>query len=241
MELDHAFHKDQVTQDLRALLHHDTNRRVTFRDLFSAASSLGASLQRPIGKVGKRNAAVWLRSLLALPRQLGFKGLIVLFDETGADVCFKSSFGSLGEHQQHLANLRNLVDHLATGGTPGCSVVYATTRDLMEIAKEDYRALWQRVARLQNESMFEIAPRNSRAIWCRLDELTDPAPDVPEFYLELGDKLLALGKDAGVLGKRLEAVRAQLPSLGKKMSETLSQAAVRDFIKRVAAEIMRKN
>jgi hypothetical protein len=199
---------------------------------------MGTTLQRPIGKVGKRNAAVWLRSLLALPRQLGFKGLVVLFDETGADVHVKSAFSS---HQQHLANLRNLVDHLATGGTPGCSVVYATTRDLMEIAKEDYLALWQRVARLQDESMFEIAPRNPRAIWCRLDELTDPAPDVPEFYLELGEKLLALGKDGGIPARLLEAVRVELPGLAKRMSENLSQAAVRDFIKRVGTEIMRKN
>ena len=235
-----GFHKDQVTQDLRALLHHDTNRRVTFRDLFNAASSMGVNLQRPIGKVGKRNAAVWLRSLLALPRQLGFKGLVVLFDETGADVCFKSAFGHFGEHQQHLANLRNLVDHLATGDMPGCSVVYATTRDLMEIAKEDYRALWQRVARPQEESMFAIAPRNPRAIWCRLDELTDPSPDVPGFYLELGEKLLALGNDAGIPARRLEMARAQLPDLARKMSENLSQAAVRDFIKREASEMMRK-
>lgn len=70
-----GFQRDQVTLDLRALLHHDTNRRVTFRDLFDGAKNLGTNLQRPLGRVGKRNAAVWLRSLLALPRQLGFKGL----------------------------------------------------------------------------------------------------------------------------------------------------------------------
>jgi hypothetical protein len=193
-----------------------------------------------MGKVGKRNAAVWLRSLLAMPRQLGFKGLVVLFDETGADVSFKTKFGSFGEHQRHLANLRNLVDHLATGGTPGCSVVYATTRDLMEIAKQDYEALWQRVARLQDGEGFGTRARNPRAIWCRLDELTDPAPDVPEFYVELGEKLLALGKDAGLANGRLLDLRQELPRMAQKMSQNLTQSAVRDFIKQVASGITRR-
>jgi len=92
-----GFQKDQLAELLRALLHHDTNRRVTFRDLFRAANEMGVRLPRPMGRVGKRNAAGWLRSLLALPRQLGFKGLLVLFDETGADVSFKSASGSRGD------------------------------------------------------------------------------------------------------------------------------------------------
>jgi hypothetical protein len=236
-----GFQRDQVMLDLRALLHHDTNRRVTFRDLFAGAKNLGTNLQRPLGRVGKRNAAVWLRSLLALPRQLGFKGLVVMFDETGADVSFRSEYGGRIEHQQHLANLRNLVDHLATGGTPGCSVVYATTRDLMEIAKQDYEALWQRVARLQDGEGFAAGSRNPRAIWCRLDELTEPSPDGPEFYMELGEKVLDLARDAAMPASRLATVRAGLPSLAEKMSQNLAQAAVREFIKRMASDITRNN
>jgi len=233
--------RDQVTLDLRALLHHDATRRVTFGGLFSAAANLSVPLPRPMGKIGKRNAAVWLRSLLALPRQLGFKGLVVLFDETGADISIRSVFGSFGDHQRHLANLRNLVDHLATGGTPGCSVIYATTRDLVEIARKDYPALSQRVERREETSEFTVPTRNPRAIWCRLDELTEPAPDVPGFFQELGEKLLALAKDADISAKHLTVVESQLPALADKMSQNITLAAVREFIKRMASDITRNN
>jgi hypothetical protein len=234
-----GYPRDPVTQNLRALLHHDSNRRVTFRELFEIADQLGVRLQRPIGKIGKRNAAVWLRSLLALPRQLGFKGLVVLFDETGADLSISSAFGSFGERQQHLANLRNLVDQLATGGTPGCSVVYATTRDLVEIARQDYPALSQRVERREEMSAFALPSRNPRAIWCRLDELTDPAPDVPEFFEELGTKLVALARDAGVVESRLAAERAKSAERARNMSQNLTQSVVREFIKTVASNLIR--
>lgn len=231
---------DAVTSSLRALLHNDSNRRVTFRELFDAASRLGVHVPRPLGKITKRNAAVWLRSLLSLPRRLGYNGLVVLFDETGADLSFKSQFGSFGDHQRHLANLRNLVDQLATGGTPGCSVVYATTRDLVEIARQDYPALSQRVERREELTAFGEAAANPRAIWVRLDELTDPGPDTEQFFIRLGEKVVGFARDAGVSEQRLAAVRSQLVALATTFSQNLTQAAVREFIKIVAASLLRK-
>jgi hypothetical protein len=231
---------DEVTQSLRALLHNDINRRVTFREFFETAWRLGVRVPRPVGKITKRNAAVWLRSLLSLPHWLGYKGLVVLFDETGADLSFKSPFGSSGDHQRHLANLRNLVDQLATGGTPGCSVIYATTRDLVEIARQDYPALSQRVERREEMDTFDVPTPNQRAIWCKLDELTAPAPDTPEFFEQLGEKLLGLAMEAGVSERRLAAEKEQLSLLAKKMSQNLTQAAVREFVKTVAGNLVRK-
>jgi hypothetical protein len=224
-----------ATQDLRALLMNDTNRRVTFGELFR----IDRDLPRPLGKLGKRNAGVWLRSLLTLPRQLGFKGLVVLFDETGADLHLRPE--PLRARQQHMANLRNLVDHLATGGIPGCSVVYATTNDFIHMAFEDYPAMWQRVARLEEASPFAESPRNPRAVWCRLDELTDPSPAELKFFITLGEKLLALGDEAGVSESRLHAARQALTSLSEEMANNITQGAVRQFIKRLANEILRND
>jgi len=226
---------EPVTHDLRALLMHDTNRRVTFGELFR----LDRQLPRPLGRLGKRNAAVWLRSLLTLPRQLGFKGLVVLFDETGADLHLRPE--PLRARQQHMANLRNLVDHLATGGIPGCSVVYATTNDFIQMAFEDYPAMWQRVARLEETSPFAEPPRNPRAVWCRLDELTEPSPAESDFFLELGGKLLELGSEAGVSQTRLAFARKNLPGFSEEMSGNITQGAVRQFIKRMANEILRND
>lgn len=224
-----------VTHDLRALLMHDTNRRVTFGELFR----LERHLPRPLGKLGKRNAAVWLRSLLTLPRQLGFKGLVVLFDETGADLHLRPEPVSI--RQQHMANLRNLADHLATGGISACSVVYATTNDFIQMALEDYPAMWQRVARLEQISTFAEPPRNPRAVWCRLDELTEPSPAKAEFFLTLGGKLLALGCEAGVSEARLASTRKSLPGRSDESSRNITQGAVRQFIKQLATEILRKD
>ena len=64
---------------------------------------------RPLGKLGPRNAGVWLRALLALPRILGYPGLVVLFDET--EVALRR--GGTRQRQQHLAHVRTFVDHLA--------------------------------------------------------------------------------------------------------------------------------
>lgn len=230
---------DAVTSSLRALLHNDSNRRVTFGEFFAAASQLGVHVPRPLGKMTKRNAAVWLRSLLSLPRRLGYKGLVVLFDETGADLSFKSHFGSFGDHQRHLANLRNLVDQLATGGTPGCSVIYATTRDLVEIARQDYPALSQRVERREELTAFGEAAPNPRAIWCRLDELTDPNPDSSKFFEHLGEKLVQLAQDAGLPEKRWISVSGQLAWRAEKMAQNLTQSAVREFVKTTAANLVR--
>lgn len=224
-----------ASQDLRALLMHDTNRRVTFGELFR----LDRHLPRPLGKLGKRNAAVWLRSLLTLPRQLGFKGMVVLFDETGADLHLRPE--PLRARQQHMANLRNLVDHLATGGIPGCSVVYATTADFIQMAFEDYPALWQRVARMEETTPSAEPPRNPRAVWCRLDELTEPSPAMREFFTTLGEKLIALGREAGVTEGRLHAARQALAGLSDEMSHNITQGAVRQFIKRMANEILRND
>lgn len=224
-----------ATHDLRALLMHDTNRRVTFGELFR----LDRHLPRPLSRLGKRNAAVWLRSLLTLPRQLGFKGLVVLFDETGADLHLRPE--PLRARQQHMANLRNLVDYLATGGIPGCSVVYATTHDFIQMAFKDYPAIWQRVARMEETSPSAELPRNPRAVWCRLDELTDPSPAEREFFTTLGEKLLALASEAGISETRLQAARQALASLSDKMSHNLTQGAVREFIKRMANEILRND
>ena len=82
---------------------------------------------------------------------------------------------------------------------------------------------------------------NPRAIWSRLDELTNPGPDRPEFYVELGEKLLSVAKEAGLPARHLTAVRQNVAELAKKMSQNLNQAAVRTFTKRLAGQILTEN
>ena len=205
---------------------------MTFAELYR----LDRHLPRPLGRVGKRNAAVWLRSLLTLPRQMGFLGLIVMFDETGSDLHLRPE--PLRLRQQHMANLRNLVDHLGTGGMPGCAVIYATTNDFIQMARDDYPAMSQRVERLEETTPFALPPRNPRAIWCRLDELTQPAPDQAQFYIDLGNKLASLAEEGRVSAKRIQAVREGLSAAAQRACQSISQGAVRIFIKRTATDLL---
>ena len=88
---------------LEALLANTPTFRVTLGTLYREQPQL----PRPLGKLARRNAAVWLRSVLSLPQVLGYNGLVVLFDETEAALRSTRPRSSLSRHQQaHLAGGR---------------------------------------------------------------------------------------------------------------------------------------
>ena len=64
--------------ELKALMRADPSYRVRVSDLYKSHKWL----PRPIGKLVRRNAAAWVRSLGMLPTCLGLPGLVVFFDET---------------------------------------------------------------------------------------------------------------------------------------------------------------
>ena len=218
----------ELVADLRALIENDKSRRVTFRDLYRTPG-----IRRPLGRIGKRNAGAWLTSLLLLPKRLGYVGLVVLFDETGADL--DQGRSAVRRVREHLAHLRQLVDQIATGGLPGVAVVYASTPDFVRNAANDYPALHQRVARVGVND--ESLPSNPRAVWCGLDELTVPSSHTNEFFLLLGQRLIDLGGEAGVASSHLSAVSRLLPSLAAQHN-TLVQGAVREFVKTLCSHLL---
>jgi len=218
----------ELAGNLRALLMHDTGWPVTFRELYRTPG-----IRRPLGRIGKRNASSWLRSLLLLPKRLGYAGLVVLFDETGADL--HQGRSAVRRVREHLAHLRQLVDQIATGGLPGVAVVYASTPDFVRNAADDYPALHQRVARVSADD--ESLPSNPRAVWCGLDELTVPSSHTNEFFLLLGQRLIDVGREAGVASSQLSAVSRLLPTLATQHN-TLVQGAVREFVKTLCSHLL---
>ena len=187
-------------------------------------------LPRPLGKLGGRNAAVWLRALLSLPRELGFAGTLVLFDETETVLMRR------GRHRQvHLAHVRTLIDHMATGAFRGCAIYYATAEEFSETAK-DLEALSQRIERT---SIPELgAKHNPRAVWVGLDELTVPSPDTPEFFEELARNIIELGRDGGLSSVSANKLMASLAHLATEHVESINEARVREFVKAAAAEVV---
>jgi hypothetical protein len=222
----------ETKADLRELLAGNKAHRVVFRDLFRRTPNL----PRPITKLGKRNAGQWLRSLLSIPRQLGFKGVAVFFDETGADLHLRSS--SQRKRQAHMANLRNLIDHMAVGDLPGCAIVYGVTNDLLELAQQDYPALAQRIERTDEPKMWEQRQPNPRAVWTPLDELTDPTPPDEAFFELLGERLATLAKEAGVKSKSKAEIDRVIRDAVKAMAKAAQGDSIRQFVKRVSSKLM---
>ena len=186
-------------------------------------------LPRPLGKLTKRTAMPWLRGLLQMPQALGLKGLVVLFDETGAD--FHLGRENLSVKRAHFAHLRNLVDHLGVGRLPGCAITYAVATDLIQQARETLLPLAQRIERVLPEDP------NPRAVWCFLDELTVPQTKNPVFFLKLGQRLAEIGQACGFEEHRITNALVLLPSEANRRAASINNAVIRDFIKLIASTI----
>jgi len=215
-------------QNLRSVILGETGIRFRFSEIFKALPTL----QRPVAKLGKRNAGVWLRSLFNLPRVLGYKGLVVLFDETGQDMHYSKL--SLSSRREHLTNLRLLVDQMALGYLNGVVIVYAVTNDLSQQARRDYPALAQRILRVGEKDRWDRLPPNPRAIWCRLDEITNPNRQSPEFYSNLGESIIRLAREAKLSDSRIAEAKSQVDNLASKSANSLADSEVRNFVKKIA-------
>ena len=151
---------EDLADRLEALLASTPTFRVTLGTLYREYSQL----PRPLGKLARRNAAVWLRSVLSLPQVLGYNGLVVLFDETEAALRNYGQRSFLSRRQQaHLAHIRTFVDHMATGAFRGCAIYYAVTEEFIDIAGRNLGALSQRIERARPPGLDGFP--NPRAIW----------------------------------------------------------------------------
>jgi hypothetical protein len=218
--------------DLRELMIGNKTHRVVFRELFRRTPNL----PRPISGLGKRNAGQWLRSLLSIPRELGFKGLIVLFDETGSDLHWAKA--PQRKRQTHMANLRNLIDHMAVGDLPGCGIVYGVTHNLLELAQEDYPALAQRIERTDLPDIWEALSPNPRAVWTNLDELTSPTPPSTEFFELLGNRLATLAREADACQRSPREVNEIVREEVRRAITSAQDDSIRGFVKRVTSKLM---
>lgn len=188
-------------------------------------------LRRPIGKLSRRNAALWLRAILSLPRILGYGGLLVFFDETEANLSHSRSW----QRQTHLAHIRTFVDHMATGAFNGCAVYYTVTEDFIDIARRDLSALSQRIERLRAPEMADAL--NPRAVWVDIEELTDPGPRDRRFFTELGTHIVDIGREAGIDTSDVQPLVMRLELIADRCTESINQGRVRDFVKEAATVV----
>ena len=222
---------DALTESLKALLTADSSNSVTLGSLFRS----NPGLPRPLGKLGPRNAGIWIRSLLSLPWIIDFPGLFILFDETERG----HSFGSkvTRDQEEHLANLRNFVDYMAIGAFHGVSIYYAVVEDFIETARVRLEALSQRIERIRIPSNNNNPAPNQRAVWVSLDELTRPSPVEPQFFEQLGEKIVTVGISAGLPSRKVAGLVDQLNLEAQIYADKFNEGAVREFVKFAAARV----
>lgn len=220
---------EDLADRLEALLASTPTFRVTLGTLYREHPQL----PRPLGKLARRNAAVWLRSVLSLPQVLGYNGLVVLFDETEAALRSIRPWSSLSRRQQaHLAHIRTFVDHMATGAFRGCAIYYAVTEEFIDIADRNLGALSQRIERVRLPELDGAS--NPRAIWVNIDELTDPGPQDPRFFADLSDRIIDIGLAAGLHPSDAERAAHSLKEIGNRYADFITEGRVREFVKEAA-------
>ena len=208
----------------------------TFRVTLGALYREHPQLPRPLGKLARRNAAVWLRSVLSLPQVLGYNGLVVLFDETEAALRSLRPWSSLSRRQQaHLAHIRTFVDHMATGAFRGCAIYYAVTEEFIDIADRNLGALSQRIERVRLPELDGAS--NPRAVWVNIDELTDPGPQDPRFFADLSDRIIDIGLAAGLHPSDAERAAHSLKEIGNRYANFITEGRVREFVKEAAGMV----
>ena len=187
-------------------------------------------LPRPLGKLQLRNASVWTRGLLSLPRVIGYPGMVVLFDET------ETTINRRGRSRQlQLAHLRTFIDQLAVGAFSGCVVYYAVAGDMASIGS-DLDALRQRVERVRPNPVA-VQP-NPRAVTVDLDELTTPNPDQAEFFNELAERIIGMGVGSGLNGEGVRSVEMTLGEMVSKHMESINEGRVREFVKSLSTGVL---
>ena len=219
---------------LEALLNSYDGIRTTPGKLSSAYKWL----PRPLGKLGSRNAGLWLRCLLSLPHALGYSGLLVLFDETETVL----NRGAPRRIQQRLAHMRTFVDYMAIGGIRGCAVYCAALDGFVDDARDYLEALSQRIERLRlpeaiGHGEHANGTRNPLAIWVELDELTDPGPSDEKFFFGIADRIADLGMEAGMSeegrARALKEMKREVPNY----VESIQQGKTREYVKFAASRV----
>ena len=225
---------EDLADQLEALLANTPTFRVTLSTLYRKHPQL----PRPLGKLTRRTAAVWLRAVLSLPQVLGYNGLVVLFDETEAALRTRPRSSLSRRQQAHLAHIRTFVDHMATGAFRGCAIYYAVTEEFIDIAGRNLGALSQRIERVRPPGVDGVS--NPRAVWVNIDEFTTPSTQDPRFFAELSDRITEIGLAAGMRPLDAARVRHSLNEIGNRHANYITEGRVREFVKE-AAELVARN
>lgn len=168
---------------------------------------------------GKRDARLWLESLLRAVQPLGFPGVVLVLDEHD-----RATERVL---DRHIVQLRRKLDRLAEGHLPGVFALYFVLDTFGARARQQHEAVHQRITPLLSH---ERVPRRVLSTLAALRDL-DGAP----FLEAIGERLYAMVEDDPIPPR----VRTFCRTFAAECT-TLGGVDTRRFVQRLATELRDK-
>lgn len=160
-----------------------------------------------------------LRSLAQLIHELGYSGLVLLFDEGDRMV----SIGSSRTERVACDNLREVIDRCAGESLPSALFVYAVPPYFVTNIAPQYEALSQRIS-----SRVKFSRKNPFSVQISLDQLDYPGE---ELLRMIGARLLDIFEIAYETKFDAELQRQNIAQLAESCASLLSTSHRRHFIK----------
>ena len=170
-------------------------------------------------KLDKSVAFKMMRSLAQAVHEIGYAGLVLLFDEGDRMV----SIGSSRTEKIACDNLREVIDRCAGESIPSALFVYAVPPYFVTNIAPNYEALSQRIS-----SKVKFSRQNPFSIQISLDHLDYPGEELLRL---IGEKLLRVYETAYAMNFTHELQRENIAALAAGCASLLSTSHRRHFVK----------
>ncbi len=170
-------------------------------------------------KLDKTVAFKMMRSLAQAVHELGYAGLVLLFDEGERMV----SIGSSRTEKVACDNLREVIDRCAGESLPSALFVYAVPPYFVTNIAPNYEALSQRIS-----SKVKFSRQNPFSVQISLDHLDYPGEELLRL---IGEKLLNVYETAYEMNFNHELQRENIAALAASCASLLSTSHRRHFVK----------
>jgi hypothetical protein len=173
-------------------------------------------LKKLIRTPGKRDARLWLESLLLAIRALGFKGVVLVLDEHDA----------ITRHtlDLHIVQLRRTLDKLTEGHLPGVFAVYFVLDNFGSLVYENHIALQQRIWPI-------LEGQVPNRLMCELEDIRGIEGE--EFLNMVGARMFGLTSD----GDMSKDLMTKCRDFAQK-SISIGRVDTRSFVMRFANELL---
>ena len=170
-------------------------------------------------KMDRSIAFKMLRSLAQLIHELGYAGLVLLFDEGDRMV----SIGSSRTEKVACDNLREVIDRCAGESLPSSLFVYAVPPYFVTNIAPNYEALSQRIS-----SKVKFSRKNPYSVQISLDHLDYPGEELLRL---IGARLLDVFETAYGIRLNRETQTENIVRLSESCASLLSTSHRRHFVK----------